>query len=101
MEIRRKALPPDDWLQAGSASLLGYILATQERFDEAEPLLLAGNHGMKGKATAPVARQREAIERLIYLYDFWKKPDNAELWRKELSALEPATMPTTIPATAP
>jgi serine/threonine protein kinase/tetratricopeptide (TPR) repeat protein len=71
--------------------LLGAALADQERYADAEPLLLEAYRGMKsfsadhkGKGALPWRRRLDALKRLVQLYDAWKKPDEAAKWRSEL-----------------
>ena len=86
----REAKTPDDWLTFYSRAMLGDSLARQQKFVEAEPLVLAGYEGMKAREfTIPMAVQNrlaEAGARLIVLYDAWGKKDKADEWRKRLSA---------------
>jgi tetratricopeptide (TPR) repeat protein len=67
---------------------------------DAEPLLL--DHYMSLKrvavgAPAPSQQQqvlvRDAVARLVQLYDRWGKPEAAAKWRKELDSLQPAASP--------
>jgi hypothetical protein len=76
-------------------SLLAEALMGQEKFAEAEPLLLDAYHGMKSSTlkagsiqSARSARDRltEAIERLIAFYEATGKPDEAAKWKTELEA---------------
>jgi hypothetical protein len=75
-------------------SLLGESLLGQERYAEAEPLLLASYEGLNqapdaGDPDAIPARERlgvVALERIVRLYDAWDKPGQAEEWRRELAA---------------
>jgi serine/threonine protein kinase/Tfp pilus assembly protein PilF len=79
---------PDGWLRFNGQSLLGAALAGQEKYTEAEPLLLQGYEGMKKREAQIPAdhriRLRQALERLIQLYDAWEKPEQADSWRKKL-----------------
>ena len=62
---------PDDWLTIDAKSLLGAALLGQKKYAEAEPLLVAGDEGMRQreKEIPPEARHRitEAIDRLKQL----------------------------------
>jgi serine/threonine protein kinase len=82
---------PDAWGTFNARSLVGGALLGQEKYAEAEPLLLQGYEGMKqrqGKIPpAEQVRLTEAIERLVQLYDAWGNEDRAEEWRKELEAM--------------
>jgi hypothetical protein len=74
--------------------MLGGCLVGQNRYAEAEPLLLQGYEGMRQREAQipPFAkpRLREAIERLVQLYDAWGKPVQAAKWRSEWAARERA-----------
>lgn len=92
LDIRRKA-SPDDWTTANTESMLGEALTGLKHFDEAEPLLLSGYEGMnKRREQIPAAvrseRLREAVERLVKLYEAWDKPDSAKRWREELDRIK-------------
>ena len=79
---------PDHWLTFNTKSMLGGALAGQKKFQEAEPLLIAGYQGMNQREAAiPAAakiRLTEALSRLIDLYTAWKKPQQAAKWKAEL-----------------
>jgi tetratricopeptide (TPR) repeat protein len=76
-------------------SLLGFALADQEKFDDAEPLLREAYLRMKnfavehrGKGTLPRIRQVEALRRLVRMYEAWDKTNEATKWRKVLEVEE-------------
>jgi tetratricopeptide (TPR) repeat protein len=77
----------DDWKRFLTQSLLGDALAGQQKYAEAEPLLLAGYEGIAGrfKTLPPAGRMRltEARERLVQFYDAWGKKDQAAGWRQK------------------
>jgi hypothetical protein len=77
---------PGSWTYWHVASLLGGCLAGQERFAEAEPLLLDGYLKMQPPG-APVPRRwhRAAGERIVALYEAWGKPEKAAEWRARLA----------------
>jgi tetratricopeptide (TPR) repeat protein len=79
---------PDDWGTSDLRSRLGEALLGQEKYADAEPLLLGGYQGMsKREDSIPEPekyRLRLALERLVRLYDAWGKKDQADLWRKML-----------------
>ncbi len=83
----RERLQPEDWTTYNVRSILGEAVLGQQRFAEAEPLLLSAYEGMKAKEdTIPKEariRLREAKERVVRLYDSWEKPDLARSWRQE------------------
>ena len=89
LAIREKA-QPDEWTTFNTKSMLGGALLCQDKYAEAEPLLLAGYEGMKQRETnIPLEgkiRLTEALERLTRLYEALEKKDKASKWRKELQA---------------
>jgi tetratricopeptide (TPR) repeat protein len=81
-------------------SLLGFALADQGRYAEAEPLLLQAYQERKRSVTdhrreGPPARRRltETLERLVQMYETWGKPDEAAKWRKELEQAKVQPLP--------
>lgn len=83
----RERLQPEDWSTFNVRSILGEAILGQQRFAEAEPLLLSAYEGMKAREnTIPKEakiRLRDAKERIVRLYDFWEKPDLAKAWRQK------------------
>ena len=76
---------------------MGALLG-QQKYKEAEPLLLAGYDGLKQhqKDIPPQGRFNlaDALRRLVALYDATGRRDEADRSRKELQALEePAKKP--------
>ena len=83
LAIREKEMP-DDWLTSNARSLLGSSLLGQKKYAEAEPLLVAGHEGMKQReAKIPLevraTRLKEALQRLVQLYEATGKRDKAIL----------------------
>jgi hypothetical protein len=80
---------PDAWRTHHARSLLGGALLGQDKYADAEPLLLQGYQGMR-ECQAPAfeedtwGRLTTALERLVQLYDAEDKPVEAAKWRKEL-----------------
>ena len=91
--IRAKT-QPDEWTTFNTKSMLGSALAGQEKYAEAEPLLLAGYEGMTQREAKvpPSAKVRltEALERLVQVYEALEKKDEAAKWRKELETRKEA-----------
>jgi hypothetical protein len=87
LAIREKALQ-DDWTVFNTKSMLGGALAGQQKYGEAEPLLVSGFDGMSQREDKipALARDRiiEAVQRLVDLYTAWNKPDEAAKWKAEL-----------------
>jgi hypothetical protein len=78
---------PDAWTRFNTQSMLGSALLGQEKYSEAEPLLLAGYEGLKAREAQipPQASPRipEALDRLIALAEATDRPEEAEKWRAE------------------
>ncbi len=86
----RENKEPDAWTTFNTKWGLGAALAAQKRYADGEPLLLAGYMGMKQReAKMPpkeaAQRLREAVEKLVQLYDDWGRPEKAAEWRKKLT----------------
>jgi len=90
----RERTQPDSWSTFNSRSMLGGALLGQQKYADAEPLLLDGYEGMRAReATIPPpgrARPAEAIQRLVELYEATGKAEQADKWRAELSRREAA-----------
>jgi serine/threonine protein kinase len=89
---------PDDWRTFSDRSFLGGSLLGQEKYAEAEPLLLSGYEGMKQReGKIPADKKpwlKEALQRLVQLYEATGRPDQAAEWKKTLEE-------TTAPILAP
>ena len=90
----RKKQEPDAWTTFNTQSMLGAALLGQQKYAEAEPLLVQGYEGMKQRAAKNPAngevRLTDALERLVQLYDATRNTAEAERWRKELAARKAA-----------
>jgi tetratricopeptide (TPR) repeat protein len=78
---------PGDWTRFNIESLLGDSLLGQKRYAEAEPLILSGYEGMKGRQASIPPQIRElrltqAGVRIVRLYEASGKPQQAEEWRQ-------------------
>jgi tetratricopeptide (TPR) repeat protein len=87
LDLRVKELP-DHWWRRSAESLLGEALSAQGKYAEAEPLLLSGYERME-PLPENLARKREALERVVRLYEAWGKPDKAAEWKAKLEAGKP------------
>lgn len=80
-------LRPDHWSTFDAHCLLGSALASQQRFGEAEPLLLDGYQGLIASEAVMSHPERRmiahALRAIVRLYDDWDKPDQAEHWRQQ------------------
>jgi tetratricopeptide (TPR) repeat protein len=94
LAIRENKLP-DTWLTFNAKSMLGGSLLGQKKFAEAEPLLLSGYEGLKQRddEIPPGSRGllgrtllKEALQRLVQLYEATGRPDQAAEWKKTLEA---------------
>jgi eukaryotic-like serine/threonine-protein kinase len=85
--IREKA-EPNAWTTFNTKSMLGGALLGQEKYAEAEPLLLAGYEGLKKhEGTIPPQgkiRLPEALQRLVDFYTVTGQAEKADEWRKKL-----------------
>jgi len=86
---------PDDWETFNARSLMGGCLLGQRKYAEAEPLLLSGYEAMKAREDkmpeVGKPRIKEALTRLVQLYEAWGKPDKAAEWKQRLAGSEKAT----------
>jgi eukaryotic-like serine/threonine-protein kinase len=90
----RQEHQPEWWETFDTKSLLGRSLLEQNKYADAEPLLLAGYEGMK-KATGVTDAERQSrlienAERLVQLYEATGKKDKADTWRKKLQEAKKA-----------
>jgi len=86
---------PDAWARYNCQSVLGGSLAGQDKYVEAEPLLLSGYEGMLERRAAmsvPEIRYlRRAGDRIVKYYEDWGKPVKAAEWRSKLRRHELAS----------
>jgi tetratricopeptide (TPR) repeat protein len=86
----RRAKAPEAWSTFNIQCGVGRALLEQKKYAEAEPLLVQGYSEMKAREALIPAENRKSLtavaERLVQLYDEWGKPDDADLWRRELPA---------------
>ena len=97
LAIREKK-DPEGWRTFSARSLVGESLLGQKKYATAEPLLVGGVEGMlRQEAAIPFIarpRLREAVERLIQLYESTDRPAEAAKWRAKLPPeLAPAPRP--------
>jgi hypothetical protein len=83
---------PDEWPTLNSKAQLGAALLGQKKYDDAEPLRLAGYAGMKQReSTSPLPgrpRVKDALECLVQLYENTSRKDDAAKWRMVLEEFE-------------
>jgi len=85
LQIRTKALPATHWLIASGKSVLGEHLTKRRKLAEAEPLVVTGYEGLDRILGGNDRRTREALTRVIALYDAWQRPGDAQKYRKLLA----------------
>ncbi|HEY3756901.1 MAG TPA: serine/threonine-protein kinase [Opitutaceae bacterium] len=80
---------PNDWATHAAASQLGEAIAAQGRFPEAESIELPAYRELAARAGQIPFRNRhemaDAGERIVRLYAAWRRPDEAESWRKRIA----------------
>ncbi len=75
VKIRTESLPKEHYWVALADSALGECLTIQERYVEAEPLLLSSYESLKSSQGANNPRTKLALQRLVSLYEKWQKAD--------------------------
>jgi tetratricopeptide (TPR) repeat protein len=99
LAIRENKLP-DDWRTFNARSMLGGSLLGQKKYAEAEALLLSGYEGVKQReekipADARSLRLKEALQRLVQLYEAMGQDEKATEWNAKLAALNKQPTETT------
>lgn len=88
LDIQKQTMP-SDYRRYWTQTLLGASLAGEQKYEEAEPLLVGGYDGMKQNAASvsDLSRQKlqKAGELVVKLYAEWNKPDKADEWRQVLA----------------
>ena len=87
LTIREQAVP-DHWVRYNTMSMLGSVLTGQDKFEQAETLLLESYQGLEDNPATPGIRKQEAIERIIELYNAWEKQEQAAEWQNKISVLQ-------------
>ena len=81
VKIRTESLPKEHYWVALANSALGECLTIQQRYNEAEPLLVGSYESLKTSQGTNNPRTRLALQRLVELYEKWQKPDLAARYR--------------------
>ena len=84
LDILNDGLPDTRWRVVEAQSLLGHCLAGQRRFEEAEALLLESHVALREERGLDDQSTRQALQRLIGLYEAWGRPEEAERYRSLL-----------------
>jgi tetratricopeptide (TPR) repeat protein len=104
LDIREEYFP-DAWSTFNARHFLGASLLGQKKYADAEPLLLAGYAGMKQRehTILPIGKPRlkEALRRLVKLYEETGQPDKAAEWKTRLAEFEQMETEKQVDASAP
>jgi tetratricopeptide (TPR) repeat protein len=79
---------PDNFRSYYLLAIQGAVLAGQQRYAEAEPILLKGYEGMKQAAIEPRGERGELAESgewVVRFYEVTNQPEKAKEWRKRIS----------------
>jgi serine/threonine protein kinase/tetratricopeptide (TPR) repeat protein len=83
---------PNAWLTSFARGRLGYYLLLQQKYREAEPLLLAAAAGFEERQAAlpqdGKARRIEGLQHLARLYDETDRPEQAASWKQKVAQLD-------------
>jgi eukaryotic-like serine/threonine-protein kinase len=85
VKLRTESLPKEHFWIAVANSALGECLTTEKRFAEAEPRLVESYTALNSRLGPRDPRTREALQRLVKLYDEWGKPAQAGQYRAQLT----------------
>jgi serine/threonine-protein kinase len=72
------------WRTAETRTLLGEALMEQGEYEEAESLMLEGYIFLRDELEPGHRRTRDALDRLVRLYQAWEKPQQAAYYRSLL-----------------
>jgi hypothetical protein len=98
--LDKHQLPREHRRQVANRGALGACFTALKRFPEAEPLLLASYGGARSADTAGGSvTVREALERMVGLYQAWGRSEEAESYGRAL--LEGGEAPPAMPASPP
>jgi serine/threonine protein kinase len=84
LRIRLGSLPKGHFWIGLAQGALGECLATQQRFSEADPLLVDSYNNLAQTLGSRDPRTRAALKCLIAFYDSWAKPEEAARLRLKL-----------------
>lgn len=79
--IQMKKLPAGSWRIAVSQSVLGESLTGQKQFEAAEKLLTESYKQIEKSLKPDDKRRKEALTRVIKMYEAWDKPERAAEYR--------------------
>ena len=82
----RSRLPADDWQIQELESLMGAVFLERRLFEAAEPCLVDSYRALEKTRGSEAIYTKQALERLIRLYEAWEKPMQADEYRQMLEA---------------
>jgi serine/threonine protein kinase len=88
VELGRKLFGEGHWQTALAENVLGAALLDLGRYSEAEPLLLSSLGILQLHTSARSGLGRQALERVVRLYQAWGKPKQADEWKQRLGGTE-------------
>jgi tetratricopeptide (TPR) repeat protein len=86
LALRKKYLPASSWLIASSESVLGEHYAFAGDFRKSEALLLHAQSVMEQTLGPKSPRTQGNVRRLVALYEKWRQPDRAAVYRAMLTS---------------
>lgn len=87
-EYLTTAYGDDHWRTAWARSMQGAALTALQRFDEAEILTVPAYESLKNNSAARPAQVRDALQRVVELYEAWDRPNEAQRYREQVSLAE-------------
>ena len=93
LEAVEMSLPDDHPLLPVLQSHYAWCLVQQERYEEAEPLLLSSLEGYRRRPKQSADDVKLVLERLLSLYRAWQRPEDARLCQEQLDGLQAGEQP--------
>ena len=81
LKLGELTLQDNDWRLGAIKSVLGECLTTLGRYEEAGPLVVESYPVIRAEYGDGHAETRNALQRIIRLYEAWGKPDKAAEYR--------------------
>jgi tetratricopeptide (TPR) repeat protein len=91
LATRTKLFPPGHSSIAAAQSIVGFAYAGAGQFDKAEPLMLESFKTLEAGSLLGRRLPRDAAGRLVFLYEKWGKPQQAQQWRQRRDILSGPT----------
>jgi serine/threonine-protein kinase len=84
LDLRRQNLPQGHWAITSVESMIGANLTLMKCFDEAESMLVVSEQKLVAARGEGAPIISDARQRLVDLYVAWRKPAEAERWRRKM-----------------